>query len=75
MADGQSRFRNCLWKPSLQKRLRGDLRCSGKHLGCRNWADRGLQYGLSGNRVLTPATSERADQMETACTATAGSAR
>ena len=36
-------------------------------------ADRGLQYGLSGNRVLTLATREQADQMGTACSATAGS--
>jgi len=75
VADGQSHFRNCLWKPSLQKRLRGDMRCGGKHLGCRNGADRGLQYGLSGNRVLALATGKRADQTETACAATAGSAR
>ena len=25
--------------------------CCGNHLGCRNWADKGLQYGLSGNSV------------------------
>ena len=37
------------------------------------WADRGLQYGLSGNRVLIPATIERTDQMGTACSVTAGS--
>jgi len=51
------------------------MRCGGKHLGCRNGADRGLQYGLSGNRVLALATGKRADQTETACAATAGSAR
>ena len=63
------------WKPYLQKRLRIGTFCCGKHLGCRNWADRGLQYGLSGNRVFMPATHERTDQTETACTVTAGSAR
>ena len=26
--------------------------CCGKHLGCPKGAGRGLQYGLSGNRVL-----------------------
>lgn len=25
--------------------------CSGNHLGCRHWADEGLQCGLSGSRV------------------------
>ena len=38
-------------------------------------ADRGLQYGLSGNRVFRLATPERTDQMGTACSATAGSDR
>ena len=38
-------------------------------------ADRGLQYGLSGNRVFRLATPERTDEMGTACSATAGSDR
>ena len=67
--------RYCFWKPSLQKRLRVGSFCGGKHLGCLFGADRGLQYGLSGNRVLKPATLEMADQTGTACSATAGSAR
>ena len=35
-------------------------------------ADRGLQYGLSGNRVFMLVTHKLANQTETACTATAG---
>ena len=38
-------------------------------------ADRGLQYGLSGNRVLILATYGWTDQTGTACAATAGSVR
>ena len=38
-------------------------------------ADRGLQYGLSGNRVFKLATLERMDETGTACAATAGSVR
>jgi len=50
--------------------------CRGKHLGCPKGAGRGLQYGLSGNRVpIIMATLGRTDQMETACAATAGSVR
>ena len=36
-------------------------------------ADRGLQYGLSGNRVLALATRKQADEMGTAYSATVGS--
>ena len=36
-------------------------------------ADRGLQYGLSGNRVYKLATLVHMDQTGTACSATAGS--
>ena len=36
-------------------------------------ADRGLQYGLSGNRVFALATRKHSDEMGTACSATAGS--
>ena len=50
------------------------LFCRGNHLGCRNWVSRGLQYGLSGNRVFSLATAERADEMETAYLVTRGSA-
>ena len=38
-------------------------------------ADRGLQYGLSGNRVSIPATLGRGDEKETAPSATGGSPR
>ena len=37
------------------------LFCRGNHLGCRNWVSRGLQYGLSGNRVFSLATAEQTD--------------
>ena len=68
------RCRYRFWKPYLQKRLRAGSFCGGKHLGCLLLgADRGLQYGLSGNRVRKLATLAHMDQMGTACTATAGS--
>ena len=38
-------------------------------------ADRGLQYGLSGNRVFMLVTLERMNEMGTACSATAGFVR
>ena len=38
-------------------------------------ADRGLQYGLSGNRVLKLETLGLTDSMGTACAATAGSVK
>ena len=49
---GHNHFRYCPWKPCLQKRLRVRWFCCGNHLGCLHRADEGLQYGLSGNRVL-----------------------
>ena len=39
--------------------------CSGNHLGCRNWADKGLQCGLSGNRVPQWATLWQHAERET----------
>ena len=71
--DDSWRYR--FWKPSLQKRLRTGTDCCGKHLGCRNWTGKGLQYGLSGNRVLKLATLERVGQTGTACAATTGPVR
>ena len=41
----------CSLKPWLQKRLKKWTDCSGKHLGCSKEASKGLQCGLSGNRV------------------------
>ena len=39
-------------KPWLQKRLKKRTDCGGKHLGCSLVeANKGLQCGLSGNRV------------------------
>ena len=38
-------------KPGLQKRLKKRLDCGGNHLGCHYRAEKGLQCGLSGNRV------------------------
>ena len=38
-------------KPGLQKRLKKRTDCGGNHLGCPNGAEKGLQCGLSGNRV------------------------
>ena len=52
-----------------------DTLCCGKHLGCPKGAGRGLQYGLSGNRVFMMATHELTDQTETAHAATVGSVR
>ena len=49
--------------------------CRGNHLGCRNRTDRGLQYGLSGNRVDMLVTHIGTDQMETAYAVTWGSVR
>ena len=42
---------DCLLKPGLQKRLKKRTDCGGKHLGCSSEAEKGLQCGLSGNRV------------------------
>ena len=39
--------------------------CSGNHLGCRHWADEGLQCGLSGSRVPRWATLRRDAERET----------
>ena len=41
----------CSLKPCLQKRLKKRTDCSGNHLGCLRGAEKGLQCGLSGNRV------------------------
>ena len=41
----------CSLKSCLQKRLTKRTDCSGKHLGCSKEAEKGLQCGLSGNRV------------------------
>ena len=42
----------CSLKPYLQKRLKKRIDCSGNHLGCLCGAEKGLQCGLSGNRVV-----------------------
>ena len=42
---------DCLLKPGLQKRLKKRTDCGGNHLGCPDGAEKGLQCGLSGNRV------------------------
>ena len=39
--------------------------CSGNHLGCRNGADKGLQCGLSGNRVPQWVTLRQYTERET----------
>lgn len=41
----------CSLKPWLQKRLKKRTDCGGNHLGCSCEAEKGLQCGLSGNRV------------------------
>jgi len=43
--------RDCPLKPDLQKRLKKRMDCGGNHLGCQPRAEKGLQCGLSGNRV------------------------
>ena len=48
------------------KEDRTEMRCCGKHLSSQFWADRGLQCGLSGNRVPGAATPRRGLQTETA---------
>ena len=40
--------------PAKEDKNRRD--CGGNHLGCHIWANTGLQYGLSGNRVSPAAT-------------------
>ena len=55
-------------KDCLQKRIRTEVSCRGKHLGCRYWANMGLRYGLSGNRVPVLATYRQKDERETAST-------
>lgn len=41
----------CSLKPWLQKRLKKRMDCGGNHLGCSIETEKGLQCGLSGNRV------------------------
>ena len=40
--------------------------CGGKHLGCRHWAEKGLQCGLSGSRAARKATPCRGAERGTA---------
>ncbi len=58
--------RDRLLKPVLQKRLKKRTDCGGKHLGCHHWAKKGLQCGLSGNRVIQMATLKRGAERGTA---------
>ena len=46
----------CSLKPCLQKRLKKRTDCGGNHLGCSHETEKGLQCGLSGNRVVPMAT-------------------
>lgn len=52
-------------KDCLQKRIRVEGRCSGNHLGCLKRADKGLRYGLSGDRVALLATERLVLSRET----------
>ena len=45
----------CETRPAKEAKSTGS--CRGNHLGCRNWAGRGLQYGLSGNSVPESVTT------------------
>ena len=56
----------CSLKPCLQKRLKKRTDCGGKHLGCLYGAKKGLQCGLSGNRVARKATPRRDAERGTA---------
>ena len=54
-------------KPGLQKRLKKRIDCGGNHLGCRtSRTEKGLQCGLSGNRVARKATPRRSAERGTA---------
>ena len=54
---GRNDHRDRPLKPVLQKRLKKRTDCGGKHLGCLiPWAEKGLQCGLSGSRVVQTAT-------------------
>lgn len=53
-------------KPGLQKRLKKRTDCGGNHLGCSKEAEKGLQCGLSGNRVVLLATRYRGAEGGTA---------
>ena len=54
-------------KPDLQKRLKKWTDWGGKHLGCLiPWAEKGLQCGLSGDRVAWLATLCRGTEGGTA---------
>ena len=53
-------------KPGLQKRLKGRIDWGGNHLGCPDRAEKGLQCGLSGDRVAWLATLCRGTEGGTA---------
>ena len=55
-----------LLKPGLQKRLKGRIDWGGNHLGCPDRAEKGLQCGLSGDRVAWLATLCRGTEGGTA---------
>ena len=55
-----------LFETMAAKEARKRFDCGGKHLGCRHWADRGLQCGLSGSRAARWATPRRHAERETA---------
>ena len=63
---GRSADRDRPLKPGLQKRLKKRTDCGGKHLGCSCEAKQGLQCGLSGNRVVRPATAHLGTERGTA---------
>ena len=64
----------CLWPETTSDSLetmsakedKKRFDCCGNHLGCPKGAQRGLQCGLSGSRVLRGVTAQRDAERETA---------